>query len=184
MKSSVLAITALLATLGVTLPASAQVRCWHNGNSIYCRDVDGRQFDRYDNRYYDRYYDRRDREAYLYRELNQIYWQVLGRPIDASGFRTYSERVKDGKSLEWVRDDIARSREANTAVNRVYRQVLGRDADPSGLDTYTEQLEDGWSLREVRRDVIRSDEARDRRQTQRQTQTSPVRVFPRRVWRR
>lgn len=182
MKTSVLAITALLATFGLAFPASAQVSCWQNGNSIYCGDIDAWWFDDYYDRYY---YERWDRNPYLYRDLNRIYWQVLGRPIDASGFRTYSEQLRDGKSLEWVRDDLSRSREAGTAVNRVYQQVLGRDVDPSGLNTYSDKLEDGWTLREVRRDIIRSDEARERRQTQPQTQTPRVRVFaPRRVWRR
>ena len=183
MKCSVLAITALLATLGLAFPASAQVSCWQNSYSIYCPNLDAQWFDDY---YYDRYYyEQRDRNPYLYRDLNRIYWQVLGRPIDASGFRTYSEQLRDGKSLEWVRDDISRSQEAGTAVNRVYQRVLGRDADPSGLNTYTNQLEDEWTLRHVRRDVFFSDEARERRQTQPQTQTPRVRVFaPRRVWRR
>ena len=188
MKFSVLAITALLATLGAAVPASAQVSCWQNGYSIYCGEIDDRWFDGYDNRYYDyydRYYDPWDRDAYLYRDLNRIYRQVLGRPIDASGFRTYSEQLRDGKSLEWVRDDLSRSRESGAAVNRVYQRVLGRDADPSGLNTYTDKLEDGWTLRDVRRDVIRSDEARQRRQTQPRTQTPRPRIFaPRRVWRR
>lgn len=182
MKSSVLAITVLLATLGLAFPASAQVSCWQNSYSIYCPDIDGQWFDDYYDRYY---YEQWDRNPYLYRDLNRIYWQVLGRPIDASGFKTYSEQLRDGKSLEWVREDISRSQEAGTAVNRVYQRVLGRDVDPSGLNTYTDKLEDGWTLREVRRDVFLSDEARERRQTQPQTQTPRVRVFmPRRVWRR
>lgn len=160
MKSSVLAITALLITIGVTSPASAQ--------------------DRWSDRYElaDRRSDRYDEDGELYREINQIYREVLGRRVDRSGFRTYADRVEDGKSLEWVRQDVAKSSEAKAAINRIYQQVLGRDADSSGLKTYTKRLQDGWTLQEVRADIIRSQESRDGRQTQPAPNQTPRQSVP------
>jgi hypothetical protein len=97
------------------------------------------------------------------REINRIYFEVLGRRLDRSGLQTYINRVDDGWSFERVRSDIAKSQEAKNAVNQVYQEVLGRSADSSGLNTYTRKLGEGWSLNDVRRDLQRSDEARNRR---------------------
>jgi hypothetical protein len=71
--------------------------------------------------------------------------------------------MSNGKSLAWVREQLASSSEARDAVNRVYLQVLGRNADSSGLDSYTKALRNGWTLQQVRAELANSAEARSAR---------------------
>jgi hypothetical protein len=101
-------------------------------------------------------------QSRYYRELNQIYQEVLGRNADERGLRTYSRELERGRSWAYIRREIAESNEAAQAINRLYREVLGRDADRNGLRTYQRHLADGWSLRDVQRSLQRSDEARSR----------------------
>lgn len=110
--------------------------------------------------------DRRDGGRYSrgdYKDLDQIYRDVLDREIDRRGYRVYSDRMRDGWSLSRVRREVARSSEATESINRLYQRILGRDADSEGLRTYRKQLEDGWSLRRVERELARSQESRERR---------------------
>lgn len=165
MKSNVLAITVLLVALGVTSPAQAQTRCWSNGGRLYCTNESNRLSDRYDDPYdndYDyRYDDHSDRDRNeAYDNINQLYRDVLGRNADWGELRDGSRDLERGRSLGYIRQEIAQSREARERINQLYREVLGRNADSSGLNTYTDRLADGWSLRDVRRDLSRSDEAR------------------------
>ncbi len=101
-------------------------------------------------------------QSRYYRQLNQIYQEVLGRNADERGLRTYSRELERGKSWAYIRREIAESNEAAQVINRLYREVLGRDTDRNGLRTYQQHLADGWSLRDVQRSLQRSDEARSR----------------------
>ncbi|HAN45978.1 MAG TPA: hypothetical protein DCQ32_05440 [Cyanobacteria bacterium UBA8156] len=47
-------------------------------------------------------------------EIDQIYRQVLGRPADLDGLRTYQSRFDEGWSLGQIRNDIANSAEARS----------------------------------------------------------------------
>ena len=158
MKLSVLAITAILITLGVTSPASAQDPCWQDGKSVNCWDRTDEKSDPYVNL-------NKQNQDGLYRDINRIYREVLGRNANRNEFRTYANQVQNGKSLESVRNELANSNEARDAINRIYQETLGRDADQSGLSTYISRLQNGWSLERVRRNLANSQEARDRRQT-------------------
>lgn len=171
MKSNVLAITVLLIALGIASPAQAQSRCWSNGGIVYCnndrdrlRDRDNDRYsDRYDNNYDHQDDDRSDRSREeAYDKINQLYRDVLGRNANWGELRDGFRDLERGRSIRYIREDIAQSREARDSINQIYREVLGRDADPSGLRTYLNRLKDGWTLRDVRRDLERSDEARNR----------------------
>lgn len=129
----------------------------------YDYDRDRYDRDRYDRDRYDRdWYDRGRRSQY-YDEINRLYRQVLGRNVDDAGFRTWSRELQRGRSLSYVRRELAYSREAAEEINNIYRRVLGRNVDRNGLRTWQSELARGKSLREVQRSIERSPEARDRR---------------------
>ncbi|NEP03180.1 MAG: DUF4214 domain-containing protein [Symploca sp. SIO2E9] len=188
MKPILLTITGLIMTTALAAPAQAQRRyCIVNeyNSEVVCgrrateREVEwyNRRYDRRerrrdngrierrrDNGRYDRRYDNsRDlrRRDEVYRGINDLYRDVLGRQGDRRGIRTYAERVLSG---DWdyakVRRELAVSREARERINQLYREILRRDADRDGLRTYQNNLEQGWSLERVRRDLMESDEAK------------------------
>lgn len=98
-----------------------------------------------------------------YARLNALYREILDRDVDASGLKTYGDRLERGKTIDWVRDRLRNSQEGQAlAINRLYREVLGRDVDPSGLAVYQQRMRRGWTLSQVRRDIAGSDEAQAR----------------------
>ncbi len=159
MKFSTLAITTLLITQVIS-PAQALTHCWFAEGSIYCWDDNNAWRDRYDEREYS---PRWLSQNHFYDDINQLYREVLGREVDPSGLTTFTKKMRQGKSLKWVRAQLARSPEAQSAVNWVYQEVLGRNVDPSGLKTYTKRLRTGWTIQEVRQDVAESEEASNRK---------------------
>lgn len=134
---------------------------WHNRRSNRRdRRGDNGRYDRRDNRRGDNSRDTRRRED-VYRGINDLYRDVLGRQGDRRGIRTYADRVLSGDwDFSKVRRELAGSREATQRINQLYREILRRDADRDGLKTYQRNLEQGWSLERVRRDLMESDEAR------------------------
>jgi hypothetical protein len=80
------------------------------------------------------------------RALNELYLEVLGRDIDASGQATYGAAVAAGTSLAAIRQTLAQSPELQTRLNQLYNQVLGRDLDASGQATYSAAVAAGSSL--------------------------------------
>lgn len=161
MRLSLLAITGLLLVAGAVFPKQTQLNCWFTEGAIYCWDETNAWRDRFNDRHYSKHWESRN---FLYSDINQLYLEVLGREVDSNGFRTFSQRMHKGKSIEWVREKLASSPEAEQAVNQIYLEVLARHADPGGLDTYTKRLRGGWSLDTVRQDILESAEARHRRQ--------------------
>ncbi len=169
----------LVATLSDLSPAVAQTSCrWDNGQ-LRCEDRNSDRDDRYDNDRYDRYdrydndrndrYDRYDNDRYNNRgdrrdideRIDRLYREVLGRPADSSGLRTYRDRIRDNNwSMQRVRDELANSREAESAINRAYQEILGRDADSRGRRTYLQRLRSGWSIQRIREDLMNSRERR------------------------
>ncbi|MBE9225934.1 DUF4214 domain-containing protein [Phormidium sp. LEGE 05292] len=119
--------------------------------------------DRYDRDWNDRNrYDGGQRSQY-YDEINRLYRQVLGRNADYDGLRTWSRELQRGRSLSYVRRELAYSQEAENTINNIYRRVLGRNVDRNGLRTWQSELARGKSLREVERSIARSPEARNKR---------------------
>ncbi|MFB2896210.1 DUF4214 domain-containing protein [Aerosakkonemataceae cyanobacterium BLCC-F50] len=134
----------------------------------YDYDRDRYDRDRYDRNRYDR--DRYDRDRYdggrrsqYDDEINRLYRQVLGRNADYDGLRTWSRELQRGRSLSYIRRELAYSQEAENTINNIYRRVLGRNVDRNGLRTWQSELARGKSLREVERSIERSPEARNRR---------------------
>jgi hypothetical protein len=168
-----LGIAPIAATFSAIDPAVAGTSCRWEGRQLRCdddsntssrdRDYDNypyydRNEERYQNRYDDRY-DRNNRNNRnsLEDRIDRIYREVLGRPADRDGLRTYVNRVRDRNwSLERVRNELASSREAESAIDRAYQEILGRNADRNGLRTYLRRLQSGWSMQRIREDLINS----------------------------
>jgi hypothetical protein len=107
--------------------------------------------------------DRRSAELIVQR----AYREVLNRPADPDGLRTYRDRlIHEGWSEQQIIQQLQRSGEARAinadeAINRAYREVLGRDADSRGLAHYRAKWRDGWTQGQIRDDLRRSQEGRN-----------------------
>jgi hypothetical protein len=106
--------------------------------------------------------DRRTAEQIVHRAFRE----VLNRPADPEGLRTYRDRVmNEGWSERQVIAQLQRSSEArgvnaDEAIRQAYREVLGREPDASGLASYRAKWRDGWTQGQIRDDLRRSQEGR------------------------
>jgi hypothetical protein len=102
------------------------------------------------------------------RMVEHAYREVLDRPADPTGLRTYRDRViQEGWSQQEVIQQLQRSPEARAiqpeaAIRGIYREALGRDADPAGLAHYRAKWREGWTQGQIREDLRRSQEGRGR----------------------
>jgi hypothetical protein len=101
---------------------------------------------------------RRDEEE-VYNAINEIYRDVLDRDADYRGLRTWARKLERGATLREIREDIARSPEAQDRIRDIYREVLDREADAGGIRTWVNELADGDSLSDVRKKIADSQEA-------------------------
>ena len=108
-------------------------------------------------------YDRRTADLLVQRAFRE----VLNRPADPEGLRTYRDRLMhQGWSEQQVIQQLQRSSEARAinpeaAIRDAYQDVLGRDPDPKGLAHYRAKWRDGWTQGQIRDDLRRSHEGRD-----------------------
>lgn len=99
--------------------------------------------------------------------VQRAYREVLNRPADPEGLRTYRDRLMhEGWSERQVIEQLQRSGEARSvnadeAIRRAYQEVLGRDPDASGLAHYRAKWRDGWTQGQIRDDLRRSHEGRE-----------------------
>lgn len=97
-----------------------------------------------------------------YNDINNVYQEILGRTVDNRALAIWTRAITNGRPIKDIRQEVARSSEAQGKINQIYQEVLGRDVDPAGLQTWTNKLIGGDSLKDVRRALERSDEARNR----------------------
>lgn len=88
---------------------------------------------------------------YIQREntVKQIYREILQREVDPSGLQTWTNELKNGRTVPDVRRAIAESPETRAKLNELYQRMLCRDIDSSGKQTWTNALANGWSLKRV-----------------------------------
>ncbi|MBL9212766.1 MAG: DUF4214 domain-containing protein, partial [Opitutaceae bacterium] len=107
--------------------------------------------------------DRRTAEAIVQRAFRE----VLDRPADPEGLRTYRDRLMhQGWTEQRIIEQLQRSSEARAinsdeAITRMYREVLGREPDANGLAHYKAKWRDGWTQGQIRADLRRSHEGRN-----------------------
>lgn len=98
--------------------------------------------------------------------IQRAYREVLDRPADPLGLRTYRDRLmREGWTERQVVQALQRSAEARAinpdeAIARMYREVLSREPDPAGLAHYRAKWRDGWTQGAIRDDLRRSQEGR------------------------
>ncbi len=91
--------------------------------------------------------------------LAQVYQDVLGRAIDATGLASWSPLLDEGISQQDVAADILATPEANTyLVQGLYTQLLGRPADPTGLAGWVGVLAQGGTVEQVKAGIMGTDE--------------------------
>ena len=109
--------------------------------------------------------DRRTAELMVHRAFRE----VLDRPADPEGLRTYRDRLMhQGWTEQRIIEQLQRSSEARAinpdeAITRMYREILGREPDPGGLASYKAKWRDGWTQGQIRADLRRSEEYRQKR---------------------
>jgi len=106
------------------------------------------------------------------RVIERGYDDVLGRPPDAEGQRTYRRRmVDDGWTERQVREALRESPEhaamssasADRVIRRAYQDLLGRQPDANGLASYRNQMiEHGFDEHDVRQAIMNSPEYRQK----------------------
>jgi uncharacterized delta-60 repeat protein len=93
------------------------------------------------------------------RFVEQLYWDLLQRPVDASGLASWSGMLDRGVSHAQVITAIQSSLESRTlVVGNLYQRVLGRPVDPSGLSTWVSFLNQGGTAEQVESFLLGSDE--------------------------
>jgi hypothetical protein len=86
--------------------------------------------------------------------LNEIYQDVLNRPIDESGYMTYSSALANGfMTLAEIRHAVAYSPEARNLLEVIYREIWGRTIEQENYEFYASALAVSWSLANVRADI-------------------------------
>ncbi len=105
------------------------------------------------------------------RIIRRAYDDILHRPPDAEGLRTYRSRmIDDGWTESQVREALRKSPEhgqravesADKIVRRAYQDILKREPDRTGAVTYRNRiLNDGWDEHDVREALQRSPEYRE-----------------------
>lgn len=99
--------------------------------------------------------------------VQRAYREVLNRPADPEGLRTYRDRLMhEGWTERQVIQGLQRSSEARAvnadeAIAKAYREVLGREPDANGLAHYRSKWREGWTQGQIRDDLRRSHEGRD-----------------------
>lgn len=100
--------------------------------------------------------------------IDRAYRDLLQRPPDESGLRSYRTRmIEDNWSDQDVRESIRRSPEfkivAERIVAKAYRDLLGRDPDEGGGRMFRDRiLRDRWTEEDVRNAIRNSPEYRNR----------------------
>jgi len=153
---SILTLSGVMSLATVSVAQAQRVCIVNDNNQVVCgRPATDRDYNDFN---------RNDRsQQNFYNDINKVYQDILGRNVDNRGLEIWTRSLRNGRPLDDVRENLARTPEARNKINQLYREILGRDADAAGLQTWTSKLADGGNLRNVRRDLERSDEARNRR---------------------
>jgi len=101
-------------------------------------------------------------------DLAEFYTKYLERDLDHEGLNYFSQMMLEGKSLEWVENEINHSPEAQVVKfqNEVkpqlvefYAKYLERDLDSEGLNYFSQMMLEGKSLEWVENEIKNSPEA-------------------------
>ena len=93
------------------------------------------------------------------RFVEQLYWDLLRRPVDAAGLASWSGLLDQGLARTQIATAIQNSPEYHTlVVGDLYLLVLGRTADASGLTTWVNFLNQGHTAEQLETILLGSEE--------------------------
>ena len=99
-----------------------------------------------------------------------IYQNYLSRNPDVDGMEYFSDKLLQGKSLEWVENEIKNSDELKLLISKrksefkiieFYQNYLSRNPDVDGMEYFSDKLLQGKSLEWVENEIKNSDEKKD-----------------------
>lgn len=91
--------------------------------------------------------------------IRDLYVQLLGRPADKTGLKTWMDYVAAGHSFREVYDGFMNSREGREHyVRELYHHLLGREGNAEEVKFWTDQLAAGKTQEEVYNGFIGSAE--------------------------
>lgn len=96
-------------------------------------------------------------------QITESYHKILNRDPDHAGLSYYSDQIiHNGKSIEWVEEQIKNSPEATAVrIGELYREILNREPDPEGMNYYTQEvMNNGKSIEWVKENLRNSQEAK------------------------
>jgi Domain of unknown function (DUF4214) len=89
--------------------------------------------------------------------IREMYLQVLGRDVDASGLSAYTDAVRNRRlSLLQVRRELVNSPEADRAIRKAYQQANGRNPSPNQFQNARLFIANGASLDQLRQELVGS----------------------------
>jgi hypothetical protein len=164
MKSTTLSTTLILIGFTIAIPAIAQpenITCVRENNQINCPN--NGSFDSSSNTINNGDLVVPTNNFGSENDVENIYFQVLGRKADSGGLKNYTQAISDrGWTLNQVRQQIAASPELGQMINQAYQQYLGRNAEARGMQSYRRSIANGKSINDVRNEIANSREARTR----------------------
>lgn len=93
------------------------------------------------------------------RFISELYRELLGRPIDASGLAHWSAMLAGGASRSEIAAGIEASQEyREVLVKGLYQRYLHRDAEADALSHWTQFLANGHTPEDLSAQIVGSDE--------------------------
>lgn len=91
--------------------------------------------------------------------IKQYYNEFLRRDPEPAGLQNYLNHLANGRSLDFIRDDISNSEEAwRIRIDDTYREILGRPAEEEGIRTYLPIMRRDRNIQWLRDEFLRSQE--------------------------
>jgi hypothetical protein len=94
--------------------------------------------------------------------LTQFYRDFLSREPESGAIESRLNALRNGRTLEQQRIDIAFSDEVRQKITSFYKQYLGRDPESGAIESRMNALLNGRTLEQQRVDIQNSPEARSR----------------------
>lgn len=82
-------------------------------------------------------------------QVAQAYRDILGRDPDSGGGAIFTADLRQGRSIQSIRTEIANSLESQNLLNKLYNRILGRNIDTSGAQVNTNYLVGGGSVAQI-----------------------------------
>lgn len=89
-------------------------------------------------------------------KVKQLYLKLLNRGIDPNGLNYFTNKLKNGTTIEEV--ELAIKNSPEYLIKQLYLKLLNRNADVSGLTHYSDRMMNGASIKEIEANMRQSTE--------------------------